>query len=45
LCAWAQLAQGDAASGTATEAKAKASKLWNEIAAKTGMPERSGSQL
>ena len=40
-----ELAQGDAASGTATEAKAKASKLWNEIAAKTGMPERSGSQL
>ena len=40
-----ELAQGDAASGTATEAKAKAAKLWNVIAKETGMPERSGSQL
>jgi hypothetical protein len=40
-----QLAQGDAASGTATDAKAKASRLWNTIAAATGMPKRSGSQL
>jgi len=40
-----QLAQGDAASGTATEAKAKAAKLWNVIAKETGMPERSGDQL
>ncbi len=40
-----ELGKGDAASGTASEAKAKASKLWNVIAAATGMPERSGSQL
>ncbi|QMU67518.1 hypothetical protein [Streptacidiphilus sp. P02-A3a] len=40
-----ELAQGDAASGTASEAKAKASKLWDAIAAATGMPKRSGSQL
>ncbi|QMU74976.1 hypothetical protein GXW83_03560 [Streptacidiphilus sp. PB12-B1b] len=40
-----QLAEGDAASGTATTAKAKASRLWNVIAGATGMPKRSGSQL
>ena len=40
-----QLEQGDAASGTATDAKAKAARLWNDIAKQTGMPERSGSQL
>ena len=36
---------GDSASYTATADKTKASRLWDAIAAKTGLPERSKSQL
>ncbi|MEY9962924.1 hypothetical protein ABIA33_000950 [Streptacidiphilus sp. MAP12-16] len=36
---------GDAASSTATVAKAKASRLWNAIADGAGLPKRAGSQL
>ncbi|WP_052432982.1 hypothetical protein [Streptacidiphilus carbonis] len=35
----------DAASGTASTAKEKASKLWNAIAAETGQPKLSATQL
>lgn len=35
----------DAASGTASAAKAKASRLWNAIAADTGLPKLSATQL
>jgi hypothetical protein len=39
------LSQGDASSGRASAAKEKASKLWNAIAAQTGLPTRSSTQL
>ena len=35
----------DAASGTASTAKAKASRLWNAIAAETGLPKLAATQL
>ena len=40
-----ELSDGDAASGRASAAKGKASKLWNAIAAETGLPTRSSTQL
>ncbi|MER6615555.1 hypothetical protein [Streptomyces xantholiticus] len=40
-----QTAQGNQASGEATTAKNEASKLWNAIARKHGLTERSSSQL
>ncbi|MEZ0093930.1 hypothetical protein [Streptacidiphilus sp. EB129] len=36
---------GDAASGEASAAKAKASRLWNAVAAADGLPKRSAGQL
>lgn len=40
-----QTAQGNRASGEATQAKREASGLWNSIASKYGLPQRSSDQL